>query len=77
MTGLQSFTTYEVQVKEFCSATDSSIWFGIYHVHYGDCAQLDGELPRRIPSDRVDSCSRPFSLTHRVYVNDLFFMGTR
>jgi hypothetical protein len=28
MTGLQSFTTYEVQVKEFCSATDSSIWSG-------------------------------------------------
>ena len=26
LTGLQSFTTYEVQVKEFCSATDSSIW---------------------------------------------------
>ncbi|MFM6997684.1 MAG: fibronectin type III domain-containing protein, partial [Bacteroidota bacterium] len=28
LTGLQSFTTYEVQVKEFCSATDSSIWSG-------------------------------------------------
>ena len=26
LTGLQTFTTYEVQVKEFCSATDSSIW---------------------------------------------------
>ncbi|MSP65337.1 MAG: T9SS type A sorting domain-containing protein, partial [Flavobacteriaceae bacterium] len=28
LTGLQSFTTYEVQVKEFCSTTDSSIWSG-------------------------------------------------
>ena len=26
LTGLQSYTAYEVQVKEFCSATDSSIW---------------------------------------------------
>ena len=26
LTGLQSFTAYEVQVKEFCSTTDSSIW---------------------------------------------------
>ena len=26
LTGLQSFTAYEVQVKEFCSSTDSSIW---------------------------------------------------
>ncbi len=26
LTGLTSFTAYEVQVKEFCSATDSSIW---------------------------------------------------
>ena len=28
LTGLKSFTNYEVQVKEFCSATDSSIWSG-------------------------------------------------
>jgi hypothetical protein len=26
LTGLQSYTAYEVQVKEFCSTTDSSIW---------------------------------------------------
>jgi len=26
LTGLQSYTAYEVQVKEFCSASDSSIW---------------------------------------------------
>jgi len=26
LTGLQSYTAYEVQVKEFCSATDSSLW---------------------------------------------------
>ena len=26
LTGLQSFTAYEVQVKEFCSTTDSSNW---------------------------------------------------
>ena len=26
ITGLQQFTAYEAQVKEFCSATDSSIW---------------------------------------------------
>jgi hypothetical protein len=28
LTGLQAFTAYEVQVKEFCSTTDSSIWTG-------------------------------------------------
>ncbi|MBM4179737.1 MAG: hypothetical protein FJ211_10485, partial [Ignavibacteria bacterium] len=28
LTGLTPYTDYEVQVKEFCSATDSSIWSG-------------------------------------------------
>jgi len=28
LTGLQGYTTYEFQVKEFCSAADSSIWSG-------------------------------------------------
>jgi hypothetical protein len=28
LTGLTSYTAYEVQVKEFCSATDSSLWSG-------------------------------------------------
>ena len=60
LTGLQSYTAYEVQVKEFCSATDSSIWSG-------STVFTTAVVPNWIES-RSGTCLESYG----IYLNDYF-----